>query len=100
MRRNDRCHREWQENQLIPPPYFFGNQQNHSAHEQQPGRQPVVVTRKTMPERPGTDGKSQPDHAVFKQGMTNKAQPEQGQKTDGERQQRAMNSAEDGSKNP
>src|ERR1700761_5923028 len=42
MSGNDQPHCKRQENQLIPAPYFFGNQQYHSACEKQPGRQPVV----------------------------------------------------------
>ena len=97
MRGDDEADGERQQIKLVLMPQLLGNQQDHAGKEQQPGGQTVVMMAETVPQGPGADHKGQPDHAVLEEGVMQKAHPQQGEGADDQRQESAMDSAENGS---
>jgi hypothetical protein len=69
VRRNDRDDGKREERKLVIMPYLFGYQKDHPGQEEQKGKAALMMFSKPVPERPRTDQKGQADHPIFKTGI-------------------------------
>jgi len=94
MGAEDRNHGKGQDRELIAMPYLFGDQQHHPAAKEQYGQDAAVVVTEPMPEGRGADDKRQSDHPVFEPGVVDDVDTEDGQGCHQDREQCAVNGAE------
>jgi hypothetical protein len=85
------CYR--QKPQLVLVPDLFEQQKNDAGQENKKRHQAMMMFAVSMPHGPGSDGKGQEDHEVFKCLIINDIYPENGQAGHQQRQYCTVNSA-------
>jgi hypothetical protein len=92
---HDQHNGEGEKAQLIIRPYLFGYQAAHTTRKKQPRTQPMMMAMETVPECGGPDDEGEGDHAVFKKGVMEDIDTQDGQRGHRQRHNGAVDGTED-----